>query len=75
MEGNCLRQVALLIVDMQNDFVRRGAPLEVPDARKHDRGAPCAAPGFPSPRMAGCVHEVSQPTGTGTALANILNSR
>ena len=24
---------ALLIVDMQNDFVRRGAPLEVPDAR------------------------------------------
>jgi nicotinamidase-related amidase len=33
MEGNCLKQVALLIVDMQNDFVRRGAPLEVPDAR------------------------------------------
>ncbi|MBW8637351.1 cysteine hydrolase [Hoeflea sp. WL0058] len=25
---------ALLIVDMQNDFVREGAPLEVPDARK-----------------------------------------
>lgn len=25
---------ALLIVDMQNDFVRRGAPLEVPDARE-----------------------------------------
>jgi nicotinamidase-related amidase len=24
---------ALVIVDMQNDFVRRGAPLEVPDAR------------------------------------------
>jgi nicotinamidase-related amidase len=24
---------ALLIIDMQNDFVRRGAPLEVPDAR------------------------------------------
>lgn len=24
---------ALLIVDMQNDFVREGAPLEVPDAR------------------------------------------
>ena len=24
---------ALCIVDMQNDFVRRGAPLEVPDAR------------------------------------------
>lgn len=24
---------ALLIVDMQNDFVRKGAPLEVPDAR------------------------------------------
>jgi nicotinamidase-related amidase len=33
MESNCLKQVALLIVDMQNDFVRRGAPLEVPDAR------------------------------------------
>jgi nicotinamidase-related amidase len=33
MERNCLEQVALLIVDMQNDFVRRGAPLEVPDAR------------------------------------------
>lgn len=25
---------ALLIVDMQNDFVRQGAPLEVPDARE-----------------------------------------
>lgn len=25
---------ALLIVDMQNDFVRAGAPMEVPDARK-----------------------------------------
>ncbi len=24
---------ALLVVDMQNDFVRKGAPLEVPDAR------------------------------------------
>ena len=33
MEGNRLKQLALLIVDMQNDFVRRGAPLEVPDAR------------------------------------------
>jgi nicotinamidase-related amidase len=28
-----LRDPALLIVDMQNDFVRMGAPLEVPDAR------------------------------------------
>jgi nicotinamidase-related amidase len=28
-----LRRPALLIVDMQNDFVRAGAPLEVPDAR------------------------------------------
>jgi len=28
-----LRRPALLIVDMQNDFVRKGAPLEVPDAR------------------------------------------
>ncbi|SLN64180.1 cysteine hydrolase family protein [Oceanibacterium hippocampi] len=27
-----LRDPALLIVDMQNDFVRPGAPLEVPDA-------------------------------------------
>jgi len=29
-----LRRPALLIVDMQNDFVRKGAPLEVPDARR-----------------------------------------
>lgn len=28
-----VRNPALLIVDMQNDFVRAGAPLEVPDAR------------------------------------------
>jgi nicotinamidase-related amidase len=28
-----LRDPALLIVDMQNDFVRQGAPLEVPEAR------------------------------------------
>jgi nicotinamidase-related amidase len=28
-----LEHTALLIVDMQNDFVRLGAPLEVPDAR------------------------------------------
>lgn len=28
-----MRDAALLIVDMQNDFVRSGAPLEVPDAR------------------------------------------
>ena len=28
-----LRDPALLIVDMQNDFVRLGAPLEVPEAR------------------------------------------
>ena len=27
-------KTALLIVDMQNDFVREGAPMEVPDARK-----------------------------------------
>jgi nicotinamidase-related amidase len=25
---------ALIVVDMQNDFVRVGAPLEVPDARE-----------------------------------------
>jgi len=25
---------ALIVVDMQNDFVREGAPMEVPDARK-----------------------------------------
>jgi len=29
-----VRDAALLVVDMQNDFVREGAPLEVPDARK-----------------------------------------
>jgi nicotinamidase-related amidase len=28
-----VRNPALVIVDMQNDFVRQGAPLEVPDAR------------------------------------------
>jgi nicotinamidase-related amidase len=28
------RKSALIVVDMQNDFVRSGAPLEVPDARK-----------------------------------------
>jgi nicotinamidase-related amidase len=28
-----MRNAALVIVDMQNDFVRVGAPLEVPDAR------------------------------------------
>lgn len=28
-----VRDAALLVVDMQNDFVRAGAPLEVPDAR------------------------------------------
>lgn len=28
-----LRHAALVVVDMQNDFVRMGAPLEVPDAR------------------------------------------
>jgi len=28
------RNPALVIVDMQNDFVREGAPMEVPDARK-----------------------------------------
>jgi nicotinamidase-related amidase len=28
-----LRNAALIVVDMQNDFVRVGAPMEVPDAR------------------------------------------
>jgi nicotinamidase-related amidase len=28
-----LSRAALLVVDMQNDFVREGAPMEVPDAR------------------------------------------
>ena len=32
--GAFWRNAALVIVDMQNDFVRVGAPLEVPDARK-----------------------------------------
>ena len=31
--GERVADPALLIVDMQNDFVRAGAPLEVPDAR------------------------------------------
>ena len=33
MDPAVLGKAALIIVDMQNDFVRRGAPLEVPDAR------------------------------------------
>jgi nicotinamidase-related amidase len=28
------RDTALIVVDMQNDFVREGAPIEVPDARR-----------------------------------------
>lgn len=32
-EAERVRNPALVIVDMQNDFVREGAPLEVPDAR------------------------------------------
>ncbi len=31
--GERLQRPALVVVDMQNDFVRQGAPLEVPDAR------------------------------------------
>ena len=43
---------ALVIVDMQNDFVREGAPMEVPDARatipQHQRLiAFCREAGFP----------------------------
>lgn len=34
MTGDRWRRPALLIVDMQNDFVREGAPMEVPDARR-----------------------------------------
>ena len=37
-----LAATALVVVDMQNDFVRQGAPLEVPT-----RGAP-------SPAIGGC---------------------
>ena len=33
MPQDRLQAPALLVVDMQNDFVRAGAPLEVPDAR------------------------------------------
>lgn len=33
-ERERVRDSALLVVDMQNDFVREGAPLEVPDSRK-----------------------------------------
>jgi nicotinamidase-related amidase len=33
-KGEAWRNSALIVVDMQNDFVRVGAPLEVPDARK-----------------------------------------
>ena len=30
MEPDTFGRAALIVVDMQNDFVRRGAPLEVP---------------------------------------------
>src|ERR1700728_2388805 len=33
MEPDAIGRAALVIVDMQNDFVRQGAPLEVADAR------------------------------------------
>ena len=33
MDPDRFGRTALIIVDMQNDFVRRGAPLEVQDAR------------------------------------------
>lgn len=33
-KGAHWRRSALIVVDMQNDFVRVGAPLEVPDARR-----------------------------------------
>jgi nicotinamidase-related amidase len=34
MAPDRIENAALVVVDMQNDFVRRGAPLEVPDARE-----------------------------------------
>src|SRR5687768_16542649 len=34
LEEKVLTNPALIVVDMQNDFVREGAPMEVPDARK-----------------------------------------
>ena len=53
-----LRDPALLIVDMQNDFVRVGAPLEVPDARATIAGAPAADRGGAPARPAGRLHQV-----------------
>jgi nicotinamidase-related amidase len=46
MEPEILSPAALVIVDMQNDFVRRGAPLEVPDA---------------GPKLARRLHAISEP--------------
>ena len=34
VKTDSLANAALIVVDMQNDFVREGAPMEVPDARK-----------------------------------------
>lgn len=31
--GECLEKIALLLIDMLNDFVLSGASLEVPDTR------------------------------------------
>lgn len=47
-----LKRPALLIVDMQNDFVRPGAPLEVPDAR---------ATIDPHLRLIACFRELMRP--------------
>ena len=49
-------RIGLLVVDMQNDFVREGAPQEVPDARSDDSGDRLAARGLPCGRPAGPLH-------------------
>jgi nicotinamidase-related amidase len=52
MADDRLRRLALVVVDMQNDFVRVGAPLEVPEARATIRAhqallGACRAHGIP----------------------------
>ena len=58
-----VRNPALLVVDMQNDFVRVGAALEVADARRRSRptGADRLLPGEQAPGRLHQVHHLPAP--------------
>ena len=53
---------ALLVVDLQNDFVREGAPQEVPDARATLPAVTALARCLSRGRRAGAVHAVHRGT-------------